>query len=329
MADVSSETRALRVLAGGLSIIAVFAWTALPAFRSFANLFDMITTASVTGMLALGVLVVLVSGGLDISFTAVASIAQFLLALALARIDLGWTGSTLFVVAVGATLGAFNGAVVTWLRGSAMVTTIALLNVYGGALMFVSDGEMLYDFPDFFSQTVLWRGGGVAVSVQLVAFGVIAALTSALLNRTNWGRLLRATGGNRVAAQRLGTSVWATTVSAYAWLGALAGIAGLMQAQLVQAVTPGALIGRELDVIAATVLGGATLTGGRGSVSGTVLGVLLIALIGNVLVLGGVSSYWHSVFTGAVVLAGLALQGLHWRRQRALTSAAVTAPETP
>lgn len=315
MAETFSEARAPLTLALVLAAVMLFASAAFPPFRSLSNLFDVLTTASVTGILALGLLVVLVAGGLDISFTAIASIAQFLLALALARTDLGWSGSTLLVVLLGAALGAFNGAIVTWLRGSAMVVTIALLNVYVGALLLASGGEMRYDFPEFFSQTILWRLGGMAVSVQLVAFGAAAALTFGLLNLTNWGRLLRAAGGNRVAAQRLGISVWAVNVSAYAWLGALAGIAGLMQAQLVQAVTPGALVGRELDVVAATVLGGATLAGGRGTVLGTVLGVLLIAVLGNLLVLGGVSSYWHSVITGAVVLVGLALQALRWRRR--------------
>jgi ribose/xylose/arabinose/galactoside ABC-type transport system permease subunit len=101
---------------------------------------------------------------------------------------------------------------------------------------------------------------------------------------------------------------------AYGWLGALAGLAGLLQAQLVQAVTPGSLVGRELDVIAATVLGGASLAGGRGTVTGTLLGVGLIALLGHLLVLGGVSSYWHAVASGLAVLGSLASQRLYWRR---------------
>lgn len=281
MGETVAERRSLIAVLAAVVGLSIGFTAYAPDFLSPANLLNVLTTASFTGILALGLLVVLLAGGLDISFTAVATIAQLAVAAMLARIDLGWTGSILFVLGAGALLGCFNGWLVTRLKTAPIIVTIALLNVYFGLAILVSRGEMIYDFPEFFWEGVLWRSGDIRVTVQIAALIVVAVVTTLLLGSTAWGRILRAAGGNAEALTRQGVSLLRVNLFAYGWLGALAGLAALLQAQLVQAITPGALIGKELDVLAAVVLGGTTLAGGRGTVAGTLLGVFLLALLLN------------------------------------------------
>jgi simple sugar transport system permease protein len=314
MDERSRETGAVHRLAAAVALLSTIAAVAVPGFASLHNWLDVLSSASITGLFALGLLVVLIAGELDISFTATASIAQFLLALVLAKYDIGWTGTIAFAALTGLVLGVVNGAITTWLRAPPIITTIALLNIYGGGLILISRGEMLYDFPEFFSGTALLRIGGYPITLQVTLLVAAAIGTTLLLSASNFGRILRAAGGNREAALRLGVSGIGVNLIAYGYLGLMSGIAGLAQAQLLQAVTPGSLIGRELDVVAATVLGGVSLSGGRGTVGGTLLGVLFVALLGNVLVLSGVSPYWHQAVTGAIVLAAVA--PIAWRRAR-------------
>lgn len=316
MGDTLAERHSLFAVMAAIVVLAAGFTLYSPDFLSPSNLLDVLTTASFTGILALGLLVVLLAGGLDISFTAVATIAQFSVASVLAGIDLGWSGSILFVLAVGTLFGLFNGWLVTKLKAAPIIVTIALLNVYFGLVILVSRGEMIYDFPEFFWDGVLWRSGSTRLTIQIVALVTVAIVTAILLGHTAWGRILRAAGGNKEALSRQGISPLRINLFAYGWLGALSGLAGLLQSQLVQAVTPGALVGKELDVVAAVVIGGATLAGGRGTVAGTLCGVLLVALLLNGLVLIGLSPYWHQVTTGLIVFVSLLLPILGQRRKR-------------
>ena len=143
-----------------------------------------------------------------------------------------------------------------------------------------------------------------------------------LLNRTNIGRQIYALGGNKDAAQRLGFHVVRLNFLVYGYLGLIAGIASLVQAQLAQSVTPTVLVGKELDVLAAVVLGGASLTGGVGTVFGAILGVTLLAILQNGLVLLGVSSYWNQWFVGLTILCAVSITAWRDRRQRSAKSIA-------
>jgi simple sugar transport system permease protein len=138
-----------------------------------------------------------------------------------------------------------------------------------------------------------------------------------LLNRTNVGRQIYALGGNRDAAQRLGFNVFRLNLLGYCYMGAMAGIASLVHAQLAQSVAPTVLVGKELDVLAAVVLGGASLAGGVGTVFGTVLGLTLLAVMQNGLVLMGVSSYWSQFFVGLVILVSVSSTAWSMRRRPA------------
>jgi simple sugar transport system permease protein len=142
----------------------------------------------------------------------------------------------------------------------------------------------------------------------------VFVLTWLLLNRTTTGRQIYAMGGNPDAAQRLGFSLFRLNLIVYGYMGFTAGIASLVQAQLAQSVAPTVLVGKELDVLAAVVLGGASLLGGVGTVFGTVLGLTLLAVMQNGLILLGVSSYWSQFFVGLVILVSVSATAVSMAR---------------
>ncbi len=302
-------------LGAGLSL-------ATPSFATLQNAVDLLTSNAFAGMLAAGLLVVLISGGIDISFTATASVAQYV-AMTLANHGaLGWVGVAAVGAALGTALGVLNAVLIGTLRLSSIIVTIATLNLYFGLLMFATRGNEIFALPDWFVNGASWVAYTDAekneYAVNLPMLGLVAAfaLTALLLKRTNLGRQVYALGSNADAAGRVGVPVFRLNLLVYGYMGLIAGLASLVQAQNAQSVSPNALVGRELDVLAAVVLGGASLTGGVGTVFGTILGVTLLAFLQNGLLLLGVPSYWSQCFTGAVILLAVSALAVERRRQR-------------
>lgn len=303
----------------------IFLSVATKNFFTLQNGLDLLTSYAFSGMLAAGLVVVLVAGGLDISFTAVASIAQYLAVMAASRYDVGWFGLFAVALAVATLLGLLNAFLVTWLRIASIIVTIAMLNVYFGLLMFFTGGNPINSLPDWYIDGLSWvvgtdsHGNPYILNMQMLGLVLSFVLTWGLLNRTSVGRQLRALGGNPEAAKRVGFNVLRLNMVAYGYMGFSAGLACLVQAQVAGSVVPNALVGRELDVLAAVVLGGASLTGGTGTMLGTVLGLALLAMLQDGLILLGVSSFWTQCVTGLVFL--VAVTSISWerRRQRVVT----------
>lgn len=290
------------------------------SFLTLQNLFDLLTSYAFLGILAAGLLVVLISGGIDISFTATASVAQYV-ALSIANAYGGsWLGVFLVAIAVGIGCGAINAILIGMLRIPSIIVSIATLNIFFGLLVFVTGGKYIYELPAWFDKGIYWfeftdaEQNSYGITLQILCLAGAFTLTWVMLNRTSFGRQIYALGGNREAAQRLGFHVFGLNMLVYCYLGFLAGIASLVQAQLAQSVAPTVLVGRELEVLAAAVLGGASLTGGVGTVLGTILGVTLLAVLQNGLVLMGVSSYWSQLFVGLVILVSVSITAWSQRR---------------
>ena len=294
-------------------------------FLTLQNMLDLLTASSFSGMCAAGLLVVLISGGIDISFTAIASVAQYVAMLAVIRFHGGW--AMLFGLGLGAglMLGLVNALLISTLRLSSIIVSIAMLNVYFGLLMFLSGGNQLFDLPQWFLDAfcwVVWTAKAQNPYVwngQIIGLFVCFAASWLLLNRTSTGRQIYALGGNAEAASRVGFHAFRLNLVVYGYMGLVAGLASLAQGQLAQSIAPNVLVGRELDVLAAVVLGGASLTGGQGSVLGMILGVSLLAIMENGLVLVGISSYWTQFFDGAVIVVAVSTISWERRRQRAAT----------
>jgi len=318
---VFARTHEARLL---LVVVALGAFLSLaaPSFATLQNAVDLLTSNAFAGMLAAGLLVVLISGGIDISFTATASVAQYV-ALTLAnQAAVGWVGVAVVGAGLGTVLGLLNAVLIGTLRLSSIIVTIATLNLFFGLLMFVTRGNEIFALPDWFVNGASWvvhtdaEKNDYAINLQMLGLVAAFALTALLLKRTNLGRQVYALGSNADAAARVGVPVFRLNLLVYGYMGLIAGLASLVQAQNAQSVSPNALVGRELDVLAAVVLGGASLTGGVGTVFGTILGVTLLAFLQNGLLLLGVPSYWSQCFTGAVILVAVAVLAIERRRQR-------------
>lgn len=287
---------------------------ASPGFFTLRNLCDLLTSYAFSGVLACGLLVVLVSGKIDISFTATASVAQYCAILVgAAHTGIGIPGILGLAVLVGVVLGLVNAMLVNGLGMSSIIVTIATLNVFYGLLIFFTGGKYIFSLPPDLADGVYWvfhtgaDGNEYAINLQILCLVAMFAVTWPLLRFTNIGRQIYAVGSNSEAARRVGVSLFRINLIVFGFMGFAAGVASIVQAQLAQTVMPKVLVGRELDVLAAVVLGGASITGGTGTVGGTALGLVLLAIIQNALVLLGVPSYWSQFSIGVVIIGAVCL----------------------
>jgi simple sugar transport system permease protein len=312
-----TETRLFAVLL----IISVYLSFASGSFLTLTNISSLLNNNAVNVIWAVGLLVVLISGGIDISFAVAASVVQYLCVYAFSMIGGGnWLFGFLIAGAIGTAIGFINAGLIHYFRIISIVVTIASFNALFGLLMFITSGRNLYDLPDWWTnQIVVFQmqtpDSGVAELILPVAVMVSAiAVTWILIRYTTTGRQLYAFGDNSDGAQRAGISAARMRFIAFGWMGMMAGIGGLMQTNIVQEVVPSALIGRELDVLAAVVLGGARLGGGRGSVLGCFLGVLLVAITQNGLNLLGVSPFAFKMVIGVIILFAISMSNLDFAR---------------
>ena len=283
-------------------------------FLTISNAFDVLNVSAVNIIFAVGLLVVLISGGIDISFAVAASVVQYVTVLALTALSGGnWAEGFIIAGAFGIGLGLINALLVWRFRIISIVATISTFNIFFGLLMFFTKGVSIYNLPDWLSNRVVFYerempdGSWVELTLPVVVMILCCVATWFMISRTTIGRQLYAFGDNPEGARRFGINVGAMHYISFGWLGLMAGIAGLMQAHYAQEVVPNALYGRELDVLAATVLGGARLGGGKGSVLGCVLGVLMVSITQNGLNLMGVSPFAFKMIVGAIILVAITL----------------------
>ena len=297
----------LLVISAGLSM-------ASNQFFTIANLFNLLNTSSTNLIFAVGLLVVLIAGGIDISFAVAASVVQYVVALALAKIGGGgWLTGLAFAAVAGIALGAVNAALIYYFRIISIVVTIATFNIFFGLLMFFTHGVSIYNLPEWWThRTVLFEfqqanGNWAQLTLPVAIMAACVVATWVLIRHSTTGRQLYAFGDNPEGARRLGINIAAMHFIVFGWLGLMSGIAGLVQVHYAQEVVPNALVGRELDVLAAVVLGGARLGGGRGTVLGCILGVFLISVTQNGLNLLGISPYAFKMIVGATILMAITL----------------------
>lgn len=301
----------LVLLCTGLAIAA-------PEFLTLVNFTSLLNNNAVNVIWGVGLLVVLIAGGIDISFAVAASVVQYLCVYAFAMIGGGnWAIGFLFAGCFGLGLGLINAFLIHQFRIISIVVTISTFNAFFGLLMFFSSGRFLYNLPSWWSTRVIWwehqtaSGTWAELTLPVIVMAGAMFATWVLIRRTTTGRQLYAFGDNPEGARRAGIPIWLMQAIAFGWCGMMAGIAGLMQAHITKEVVPNALIGRELEVLAAVVLGGARLGGGRGSVLGCFLGVLLVAVTQNGLNLLGVSPYAFKMVVGIIILLAISTSNLN------------------
>lgn len=327
----TASTRIRRALSGrnetwvavALLLVCLVFGSVSPAFFTWANLFDLLRSGIVPGMLAVGVLLVMLSGGIDVSFTAIAVSSLYMTVQVFNWAQIEGPMALLYLMsgAIGLCLGLINAFFIVAFRLPTLIVTLGTLSLFRGFLLFVVGSDIVRDVPPAmtgFSRSTLavaTSAGGAQSALHSGVLLWIAAilLVGLLLRYTLLGRGIYALGGNPDAARRVGFPVARIQVLLYGLVGLLSGVAGMTHGVLVRQASPFDLVGSELDVIAAVVLGGALLTGGRGTLHGTLLGVALVVVLNNSLVLLGIPSVWQKVAVGLLILAGTALPALRGR----------------
>ncbi|MDX3113713.1 substrate-binding domain-containing protein [Streptomyces scabiei] len=302
-------------------IVLVIAMSALSGdFLTTDNLLNVGVQAAVTAILAFGVTFVIVSAGIDLSVGSVAALSATVLAWSATQHGVPVVVALLLAVATGIVAGLVNGFLIAYGKLPPFIATLAMLSVARGLSLVISEGSPIA-FPDSVSHLGDTLGGWLPVPVLvMIVMGLIAAF---VLGRTYIGRSMYAIGGNEEAARLSGLRVKRQKLAIYALSGVFAAAAGVVLASRLSSAQPQAADGYELDAIAAVVIGGASLAGGTGKASGTLIGALILAVLRNGLNLLSVSAFWQQVVIGVVIALAVLLDTL--RRKAGATPAAAGA----
>lgn len=317
-----ADRRTGSLLAALAAVCAVLA-IAAPGFFSRENLIDVLLGNVPVLIVALGATLVLLTGEIDISVGSVFAICGVVAGVtALAGAPMAIT--IVATCAAGALLGALNGALVAYVALPSIVVTLATMVALRDGLRWATQGAWVQDLPDSFQ----WFGLSQS-SYPIVACGIAALLQAALaygLRHVAAGRAVYATGSDPDAARLAGFDVAGVKAAVFTIAGALTGLAAIVNDVRFNQVPSNAGIGLEMKVIAAVVVGGTAIRGGRGTMTGTLLGVALLAIVGPALVFLGVSAYWERAIQGAIILAAVALDAWRLRRRQPGLSRAAVQP---
>lgn len=306
----------------GLTILVIGGYLSFASsdFLTLGNIYDLINNYAMLTILACGLFIVLISGGIDISFPAMTIISQYVMV----TLIQGTTGNFALAFALagglGLLLGLINATLVNRLNVPSIIITISTLNIFYGLLLYLTKGVWLYSYPEWFEEGVMLfkftaaDGYDYGLSLPILTLLAVVALTGFIMNKTSVGRMIYAMGGNREAASRMGFGIFKMQLFVYGYMGLMSGVAGVVQSATVLTVAPDSLLGYELTVLAAVVLGGTSIVGGRGTLLGTLLGVILLAVLQNGLNLLGISSYWHTVVTGVVIVTSISMTAWSQRK---------------
>ncbi len=320
----------LRALIALFAVLAFFG-TVAPHFLSLGNLLIMAKHIAIIAILGTGMTIVILTGGIDLSVGSVAGLGGMLAgALILNGIVLAPLGLVVFpsvpavvliVVAAGAGIGLVNGLLVTRAGVAPFIATLGMLYVARGAAMLMSGGTTfpnLIGHPAFGNEGFPQLGSGrlLGVPVPVLLLAAIAAVAAFVMARTPFGRRIYAIGGNERAARLSGVRVARVKMIAYVASGACAALVGLIVASDLVAAHPASGATFELGAIAAVVLGGASLAGGRGTIGGTLIGACVIGSLGDGMVMTGVSEFWQMVIKGTVIVGAVVLDQAQLRLSR-------------
>jgi ribose transport system permease protein len=318
------STRVIRQLRSGIGplfaalvIICIILSFASPEFLTTSTLTNIMVQVSVVGIAAVGGTFVIITSGIDLSVGSLVALTGMVAATLMAgsqpdALGLGLAGLVI-ALAVGAGVGALNGFAVAWLRLVPFIVTLAMMAMARGLTLAISDGRTKFDFPNAF--TVFGAKSIAGLPMPMLVMLVVFVIGHVLLRKTTFGHQVFAVGGNREAARLAGIPVQRVMFITYALAGLTAAIAGIVLAGRLNSALPSAANGLELQVIAGIVIGGTSLAGGRGSIVGTFIGVVLIGVINVGLSLLGVNPFWTQFIQGGVIFAAVMLDALSQRRK--------------
>ncbi len=293
-----------------LVIIAV-ASIFLKNFRTIDNVLMIARQFSMVGIIAMGQAIVLISGGFDLSVGAIASLCG--MASAYAAVFLGWPLwlCILIPILLGGICGVFNGVLVSIIKINPLIATLASGWVFSGIILVATKGWPITGLPKPF--LFLGQGRLFNIPLPIILMIAICIILTIFLSKTYFGRYLYALGGSEKTSLFVGINVDLVKLSAYVIAGALAGFAGLILTSRMGTAQAGAADAWTLPSIAAAVIGGIMLGGGKGSIYGVIVGAALMGVIGNILVLFQISSYWQTLVTGFILIIAVAIDALRNR----------------
>ena len=284
-------------------------------FFSPNNIVDLLRSLTIVAMFCVGEMMVLISGGVDCSFPAIASLSMYFVC---TKFEGAFTGPVPYFLAamvIGLVLGTVNGWIVAKFRFPALIVTLGTSSLYLGVMQGVLGSreypltKALYTLGETKLFTARNPVSGLTsdLPIHFIFMVIILAGAYFLMNKTMLGRGIYAIGGDEKAAKRAGFNVFWIRVFIFSLSGMLAGFIGVCRASMLLTVSPNNMIGMDMDVIAACVLGGVSLVGGKGGIVGAVLGAMLMTIVSNSLILLGVSTQWSRVFTGLIIIVGIGI----------------------
>lgn len=325
------------ILAIVLVLLIVGMSIANPAFFSVGTLFGIMRSTIVPLILSLGVLLIIISGGIDVSFAAIAITAAYTTVVVMNAgvFESSFAFALICALLIGAVLGLVNGFIIAKFKLPTLIVTLGTQGLFIGALMTFVGTRYIADLPEGMAKlstvnliTLETDSGRASLHAMIIPAVILAAVLALVLSKTMWGRSIYAIGGDTEAARRAGIRVMRGQISVYVVVGIIAAFAGLIFIVMGRSASPQELVGGEMDIIAAVVLGGASIFGGRGSVLGTVIGVVLVQVINNSLILAGVPSAWQRAAVGVLLIIGVGIQAVAAKRA-ASSHKKVVIEETP
>lgn len=288
---------ALVLLVIGISFVS-------PQFRTVDNFLSLLRQSSINGFIAFGMTFVILTEAIDLSVGSVLALSTALCAgMITAGVPVGI--ALLLALFIGALLGLMSGILVTKGRLQPFIATLITMTVYRGLTMIYTNGKPISNLGNSFVLKLIGKGSFLGVPIPVILLIAVFLLFLFLLTKTTFGRRIYATGSNWKSAKLAGVNISGTKIIAYVISGAMAALSGLILLSRLNSAQPTLGTGYELDAIAAVALGGTSMSGGRGKIYGTFIGVLIIAVLNNGLNILGVSSYYQAVIKGIVILVAV------------------------
>jgi len=294
-----------------LVLVGFFAWQS-PNFLTTINIVNLASTLAIVGVVAIGETLILITGGVDISVGAVAALTGVTVSVLFVEYDVAsiWL-CVLAGIIVGTLVGVVNGILVTRFKINALIVTLGTFSIARGLAFVLSGGQ-----SNLVNETTfqfLGRGAVAGIPFSLLLMLALYAVFWVILGHTPFGRNLYAIGGSREASRLSGIRVNAHLVAVYTIGGLLAALGGIINVSQLASSAPRSSVGLEFTVIAAVVLGGTSLAGGKGSLIGTLIGVIILRILDNGLTLLEISSFWQDVARGAVLLLAVGFDQIRQR----------------
>ncbi|MEM8590327.1 MAG: ABC transporter permease [Pseudomonadota bacterium] len=313
--SIGGSDRRFNLQGVGLTVVLValallFTWIN-PRFATLSNLANVLTQSSTYVIVAMGMTFVISKAGIDLS---VGSLLALVTCVFFGMVDGGspWGLALIVMFGLAIALGALNGALVAFLAIPALIATLGTMVAFRGAALLHSAGELYFGLP----APILWLGQGavLGIPVPILVAALFVAFSYWLFNHTSFGLHVRAVGGNRESARLAGVNVQRIEVLTYALMGFAVALGGLLWMARIDGTQATMGTAMEIHVIAAVIIGGTSLFGGRGTIYGSLLGAILLSMLNNALVIAGVEFFWQLVAIGAIVIAAVTINNFRENR---------------